>query len=86
MALQKTSRPAVKWHGYEISPVAQVLRLTPFPQSGLIWNRPIGVRVQPPQGAPQYLPIYDLTRIIQIGIVTGGLLLFFLLNVIYKRS
>lgn len=86
MTLQDSSRAPVKWRGYEISAVAQAVRLEPSPHFGMIWNRPVGVRVQTPQGEKQFLPVYDLTRLIQIIIVLSGLWLFFFLKVLYKRS
>ncbi|GAP11602.1 hypothetical protein BECAL_02792 [Bellilinea caldifistulae] len=86
MTLQNTNRPSLKWRGYEISPVVQAFRFVPFPQFGMIWNRPVGVRVQTPQGETQYLPVYDLTRMLQIIIVLGGLLFFFLKIVSQRRS
>ncbi|MFN7035340.1 MAG: hypothetical protein ACK4SN_03155 [Bellilinea sp.] len=86
MLLQDSNHPPVKWRGYEISPVAQAFRFVPSPQFGMIWNRPVGIRVQTPQSETQYLPIYDLTRIIQIMIILSGLLFFFFLKGFFKRS
>lgn len=86
MTLQNTSRPPVKWRSYQIRPVAQSFYFAPSSQFGMIWNRPVGIQVQTPQGEEQFLPVYDLTRIIQVFIILGGLLLLFLLKLIYKRS
>lgn len=86
MTLQNTNRPQVKWRGYQISPVAQAFRFVPSAQFGIIWNRPVGVQVQTPQGETQFLPVHDLTRIIQAIIILSGLFLLFLLKLIYKRS
>lgn len=86
MTLQNTSRPPVKWRGYQIRPVAQAFRFVPASQIGMIWNRPVGIQVQTPQGEEQFLPVYDLTRIIQVLIILGGFFLLFLLKLIYKRS
>lgn len=86
MTLQNASRPPVRWRGYQIRPIAQPFRFVPSSQFGMIWNRPVGIQVQTPQGEEQFLPVYDLTRIIQVFIILGGLLLLFLLKLIYKRS
>ncbi|MEW6504196.1 MAG: hypothetical protein AB1457_09590 [Chloroflexota bacterium] len=85
MSLQNESRPPLRWQGYEISAVSQAFRFEPSPQFGMIWNRPIGVRVQTPQGEQHYLPVYDVTRLVQILIVLGGLVLFLFLKMISRR-
>lgn len=70
-------------------------RLTPFAQSlqvtlpgfpgGLIWNRPVSVLAQYPDGREEVISIPDVTRRIQftiygIGILGGLLLLVSMLN------
>lgn len=70
-------------------------RLTPFAQSfqltlpglpgGLIWNRPVSILAQYPDGREEVTPIPDLTRRIQftiygMGIFGGLLLLVSMLN------
>ena len=59
----------------KIAPVSQSLRLQiPGLPGGFIWNRPLAVRVQPPDGPEETLPIWDMTRIFQLLIVGLGLL------------
>ena len=58
-----------------ITPVSRLLRLQiPGVPGGLIWNRPVAVRVQPPNGPEEVLPVRDVTRLAQILIIGLGFL------------
>jgi len=48
-----------------------LLRL-PGESGALVWNRPVGVRVEDPSGA-RWLRITDPTRRIQLGLLAAGL-------------
>jgi hypothetical protein len=60
---------------------AGALRLTPqsravivrLPFGGLVWHRPTAVLVEQPGRAIQRLPILDGTRVFQLGVVLGTL-------------
>jgi len=57
-----------------LRPVSQSIRLQiPGFPGGLIWNRPVAVRVQPPTGPEQTLPVRDITRLMQLLVVGLGL-------------
>ena len=59
----------------KITPVSQSLRLQiPGLPGGLIWNRPVAVRVRLPVGPEETLPIWDMTRVFQLLVVGLGLL------------
>ena len=60
-----------------------LLRL-PGDFGGLVWNRPVGVRVQDPSGA-RWLRITDPTRRIQVGILAAGVATAFLVGSLAKR-
>lgn len=61
--------------GARIIPFARSLRLQiPGRTAGLVWNRPVSVLVQYADGSEKILPIYDLTRLAQLGLLTAGLL------------
>ncbi len=67
------------WAIGRISELDIVLEARPrrvaWPFGGLVWNRPVGVRVRGPQG-DQRLPIYDVTRRLQLA--AYGLSLLFI--------
>lgn len=48
------------------------LRL-PGDRGGLIWNRPLALRVRDADGGERYHPIIDWTRIAQVGLLAAGL-------------
>lgn len=72
-------------------------RLIPFAQSfqislpgfpgGLIWNRPLTILVQYPDGREEVTPIPDVTRRIQFTIYGIGILggLFLLVSILNQR-
>ncbi|HLZ28592.1 MAG TPA: hypothetical protein VKV73_14865 [Chloroflexota bacterium] len=63
--------------------VAGALRLTPesrvvavrLPFGGLVWQRPTAVVVEQPGVATRRLPIIDLTRRAQLGVLLGTVVL-----------
>jgi hypothetical protein len=58
-----------------LTPVSQAVVLqAPGWANGLVWNRPIAVRVQSPGEEIKLLPVYDYTRLAQILILGAGLL------------
>ena len=67
----------------KIIPLARSLRIhLPGLPGGLIWNRPVAIITQKPDGLVQVLPIHDITRQVQLGILsimTGILFLFWLI-------
>jgi hypothetical protein len=59
--------------GRILVPVAESLRLrAPGGVGGLVWNRPVGVRIEEADGS-RYLPIRDRTREIQWLLLGIGL-------------
>ena len=45
----------------------------PFAHGGLIWNRPVSVRVRRMGGSDQTLPVRDVTRLLQLALLALGL-------------
>jgi hypothetical protein len=72
-------------NGVTITPISQAIQIRHSSSSGgLIWNRPVSVVVQTPEGQEQIIPIHDETRIRQIAILgiglLGGILIWLLLR------
>lgn len=58
-----------------ITPISQTFQLTiPGFTGGLIWNRPVAVRVKTTDGQEQNLPVQDVTRLVLLGILGFSLL------------
>ena len=60
-----------------------LLRL-PGEAGGLVWNRPVGLRVEEPSGS-RTLRITDPTRRIQLGLLAAGLAVAFLVRRARRR-
>ena len=57
-----------------VIPVSRATRIhLPGWKGGLIWNRPVGLWVQSPDGSEQFVPVYDITRRIQWMMLGAGL-------------
>ncbi len=55
-------------------PVARAVTIhSPRVPAGLAWSRPVAVRVLPPEGQEQWLPITDVTRVAQLALLGMGL-------------
>lgn len=75
----------VSHRGRSLVPMARsfLLRL-PGEGAGLIWNRPVGVRVEDQTGA-RWLRITDPTRRIQLGLLAAGLAAAFIVSRARRR-
>jgi hypothetical protein len=69
-----------------LTPESQALTLR-WPWGGFVWNRPSAITVEK-DGSIQRLPIIDVTRLIQLGLIGFSLTLglITLLNSIRRRS
>ncbi|MEW6179357.1 MAG: hypothetical protein AB1522_05460 [Chloroflexota bacterium] len=85
MTFENHSHPPIRWHGYQITPIAQSFRFIPARPFGIIWNRPFSVQVETPAGEIYRLPVIDHTRFIQILIFLGGLALVWILKAINRK-
>jgi len=87
ISIKKSSGKPVPAGNLELTPVSQALVIrAPGQVNGLVWNRPVAVRVQrvqrvqapglemPVTQAPQDVPVYDYTRLAQMLILGVGLL------------
>jgi len=71
----------------QLTPVSQAVILrTPGQANGLVWNRPVAIRVQAPGEEMQVVPVYDRTRLAQILILGAGLLGSALIWFIFRKS
>lgn len=61
-----------------------LLRL-PGDRAALLWNRPVGVRIQESSGAQRWLRITDPTRRLQLGLLAAGLTAAFLVRRAKRR-
>jgi hypothetical protein len=75
-----TQEASIKHFGRRILPATRSFLLRwPGEHGGLVWNRPIGVRVEDESGE-RWIPITDPTRRIQIGLLAAGLTAAFLVH------
>ncbi len=75
ISIKKSSGSPVIAGNLALTPVSQALVIrAPGQVGGLIWNRPVAVRVQSPGEKAQVLQVYDYTRRAQILILGAGLL------------
>ncbi len=87
ISIKKSSGRPVPAGNLELTPVSQALVIrAPGQVGGLIWNRPVAVRVQAPGEEAQVLPIYDYTRRAQILILGAGLLGSALIWLIFRKE
>jgi hypothetical protein len=63
----QTAAEAVVSDTLQVTPEARAVIIR-WPGGGMVWNRPKGVRIFAPKGqSPAYIPIYDLTRVLQVA-------------------
>ena len=78
ISIKKFSGNPIPVGNVELTPVSQAVILhAPGRARGLVWNRPVAVRVQVPGEeiqTPQVTPVYDYTRLVQLLILGAGLL------------
>jgi hypothetical protein len=84
ISIKKSNGKPIPVGNLELIPVSQALVIrTPGQINGLVWNRPVAIRVQrvqrvqTPDGempATQVVPVYDYTRRAQMLILGVGLL------------
>ncbi len=97
VSIKKSSGRPVQAGNLELTPISQALvvrlpglfrnRLPPssWPgRGGLVWNRPVAVRVQAPGEAARILPVYDYTRLAQFLVLGAGLLGSTLIWLVYR--
>ncbi len=70
---QKASGQSVVVHDLTLTPQSQVL-IVRFPWGACVWHRPTAIQVER-NGRVEQLPIVDLTRIIQLGLVGLGVVI-----------
>ena len=95
ISIKKSSGRPVTAGNLVLTPVSQaVLIRTPGQVNGLVWNRPVAVRVQRVQTTgeemqapqtPQDVPVYDYTRRAQMLILGVGLLGSALIWLIFRN-
>ena len=69
----KASGKPVVVHGLTLTPQSQVL-IVRFPWGACVWHRPTAILVEQ-NGGVERLPIVDLTRFIQLGLVGLGVVI-----------
>jgi hypothetical protein len=78
----------IKHGDIKIIPMARSLTIQiPGLPGGLIWNRPISVITQMPDGQEQVIPVQDITRQVQmgiLGIMTGIYFIFCIIHLVNK--
>ena len=86
ISIKKSSGSPIPAGNLELTPVSQAVVIrAPGQVNGLIWNRPVAVRVQVPGNEMQVLPVYDYTRLAQILILGAGLLGSVLIWLIFRK-
>ncbi len=69
----KASGQSVVVHDLTLTPQSQVL-IVRFPWGACVWHRPTAIQVER-NGRVEQLPIVDLTRLIQLGLVGLGVVI-----------
>lgn len=80
----KTSEPIQMGRAQVIVRSRAVHIRLPWPNGGLIWNRPLSVSVYEPDGSGYRLPVRDVTRLIELALMGLTALCMFL--VVRRRS
>lgn len=88
--IETRSGEPIQAGGRTLTPFSQVLQIRiPGLSGGLIWNRPVSVLAVSDDGQEQVIPVPDLTRQVQWGLLgsslAGSLLLWFIFRRI-RRS
>jgi hypothetical protein len=93
ISIKKSSGKPVTAGNLVLTPVSQaVVVRAPGQVNGLIWNRPVALRVQAlgeemqVTQAPQEVPVYDYTRRAQMLILGAGLLGSALIWLIFRKK
>lgn len=73
-------QPSVQLVQTELAPLpnvrlkAQALKIRlPFSNASFTWNRPVAASVTLADGTEQTVPVVDVTRLAQVGLLVGGL-------------
>jgi hypothetical protein len=66
-----------------ITPVSQALTIR-WPGGGLVWNRPVALLIER-AGQVERRPLYDWTRLLQVGMLSVGLITGLLLATARRR-
>jgi len=86
ISIKKSSGSPIPAGNLELTPVSQAVVIrAPGQANGLVWNRPVAVRVQAPGVEMQFLPVYDYTRLAQLLILGAGLLGSALIWLIFRK-
>lgn len=81
---QPMSGQAVRIGDRTLTPQSQALTLG-GPFGGLVWNRPVAVLVEGPDGAARRIPIVDVTRAGQLAMLGLGLACF-LIGLVFSKE
>jgi hypothetical protein len=68
-----------------VTPESQAL-IVRLPFAGLVWHRPTAVVVEQAGRAIERMPILDLTRVAQVGVILGTLLLTVVCLIVSARQ
>lgn len=87
MHFETQSGNPVTVKGTTLTPFSQALRIQiPGLNGGLVWNRPVSVLAVSPDGQEQVIPIPDITRMIQLGLLGVSLLAAILFGLILGKK
>jgi hypothetical protein len=67
VATREALAESVTVHGVTVTPQSRAL-VVRWPKGGLVWNRPTAVLVEQ-DGQARRIPIVDITRILQVGLL-----------------
>lgn len=75
--------------GYTLTPFAQSIKVTlPGFPGGFIWNRPVSILVENPDGNEQVIPIQDVTRQVVFGLIgvsLGIVMISWLISKMFRK-
>lgn len=68
-----------------VTPQSQALTIR-WPSGGLVWNRPVAILVEREGQQTERIPIVDVTRVIQLGLLCFSLILGIVTFVLATRQ
>ena len=84
--IETRSSPPITIQDAQVSVHSQVVKLRfPIVNGGLIWNRPVAIRIRTADGREKIAPIADVTRTVTFTLVGLCFTTLFVLMVLRRR-
>jgi len=87
LSIETRSSPPITIQDARVSVHSQVVKLRfPIVNGGLIWNRPVAIRIRTADGREKIAPIADVTRTVMFTLVGLCFTVMFVLMVLRRRQ